>query len=124
MRGISAVGRTILPETWRMEDEKRMRLLVIENRMTRNDHSASTFPGHPRCSSRPSCWVSMWRGVHFGASLHLLSELAARGKPAPKTITLYPLWDDDSIWNMPGQPGAKKRQGTSKVRSRPGEERN
>src|SRR6266704_6374681 len=71
--------KTILAETWLMEVERRMRFLVIENSMTRNAISASTFPGHPRCNSTPSCWVSMLRGVRFCSSLHLLSELAAWG---------------------------------------------
>ncbi len=62
-----------------MEIERRMRFSVIENSMARKDISASTFPGHPRCNSIPSCWVSMLRGVRFWASLHLLSELAAWG---------------------------------------------
>src|SRR5947209_6980151 len=67
--------------------ERRMRFLVIENSMTRNDISASTFPGHPRCNSIPSCWVSMLRGVRFCSSLHLLSDTFGAGKHAPKLIT-------------------------------------
>src|SRR5258706_5409524 len=68
-----------------------MRFLVIENRMTRNAISASTFPGHPRCNSIPSCWVSMLRGVRFCSSLHLLSDTFGAGKHAPKlrTCILY-----------------------------------
>src|SRR2546429_4288226 len=65
--------------SWRRRGLRRMRFLVIENSMTRNAISASTFPGHPRCNSTPSCWVSMLRGVRFCSSLHLLSELAAWG---------------------------------------------
>jgi hypothetical protein len=78
-RGSEVEGKTILVETWLMEVERRVRFLVIENSMTRNAISASTFPGHPRCNSIPSCWVSMLRSVRFYSSLHLLSELAARG---------------------------------------------
>src|SRR5205823_5626819 len=52
-------GKTIEALTWLMEGERRMRFLVIENNMTRNDISASTFLEHPRCNSIPSCWVSM-----------------------------------------------------------------
>src|SRR5712692_4686334 len=78
-RGSEVEGQTTLAETWLMEVERRMRFSVIENSMTRKDISASTFPGHLRCNSIPSCWVSMLRGVRFWASLHLLSELAAWG---------------------------------------------
>lgn len=78
-RGSEAEGKTILAETWLMEIERRMRFLVIENSMTRNVIQVSTFSGHPRCNSIPSCWVSMLRGVRFWASLYILSELAARG---------------------------------------------
>src|SRR5438874_13073489 len=78
-RGSEVEGKTIEALTWLMEVERRMRFQVIENSMTRNAISASTFPGHPRCNSIPSCWVSMLRGVRFYSSLHLLSELAARG---------------------------------------------
>ena len=70
-----------------MEVERRMRFLVIENSMTQNAISATTFPGHPRCTSIPSCWVSMLRGVRFWASLHLLSDTFGAGKHAPKIIT-------------------------------------
>jgi hypothetical protein len=77
MRGSEVEGKTIEALTWLMEVERRMRFLVIENGMMRNDISASTFPGHPRCSSIPSCWVSMLRRVCFCSSLYLLSELAA-----------------------------------------------
>ena len=70
-----------------MEVERRMCFLVIENRMTRNAISASTFPGHPRCNSIPSCWISMLRGVFFWSFLHLLSDTFGAGRPAPKTIT-------------------------------------
>ena len=79
-RGSYVEGKTILVETWLMEVERGMRFLMIENNMTRNDFSASTFPRHPRCNSIPSCWVAMLRGV-LRASLYLLSELAARGSP-------------------------------------------
>src|SRR5438270_13956530 len=74
-----------------MEVERRMRFQVIENSMTRNAISASTFPGHPRCNSIPSCWVSMLRGVRFCSSLHLLSNTFGAGKHAPKirTCILY-----------------------------------
>ena len=84
-------GKTFLAKTWLMEVERRLRFLVIENGMTRNDISASTFPGHPRCNSIPSCWVSMLRGVRFCSSLHLLSDTFGAGKPAPKirTCILY-----------------------------------
>jgi hypothetical protein len=84
-------GKTIEALTWLMEVERRMRFLVIENRMTRNAISASTFPGHPRCNSIPSCWVSMLRGVRFCSSLHLLSDTFGAGKHAPKlrTCILY-----------------------------------
>ena len=77
-RGSEVEGKTIRASTWLMEVERRMRLLVIENSRTRNAISASTFPGHPRCNSIPSCRVSMLRGVRFWASLRFLSELAAR----------------------------------------------
>jgi len=80
-------GKTIEALTWLMEVERRMRFQVIENSMTRNAISASTFPGHPRCNSIPSCWVSMLRGVRFCSSLHLLSDTFGAGKPAPKRIT-------------------------------------
>ena len=90
-RGSEVEGKTIEALTWLMEGERRMRFLVIENNMTRNDISASTFPGHPRCNSMPSCWVSMLRGVRFCSSLHLLSDTFGAGKHAPKirTCILY-----------------------------------
>ena len=90
-RGNEVEGKTILADTWLMEVERRMRFLVIENSMTRNAISASTFPGHPRCNSTPSCWVSMLRGVRFCSSLHLLSDTFGAGKHAPKirTCILY-----------------------------------
>jgi len=72
-------GKTTVAETWLMEIERRMHFLVIENSMTRNAISASTFPGHPRCSSIPSCWVSMLRGVRFWSYLHLLSDTFGAG---------------------------------------------
>ena len=89
-RGSEVEGKTIEASTWLMEVERRMRL-VNENSMTRNDISASTFPGHPRCNSIPSCWVSMLRGVRFCSSLHLLSDTFGAGKHAPKirTCILY-----------------------------------
>ena len=77
--GVTVEGKTILTKMWLMEIEKRMCFLVIENNMTRNDISASTFPEYPRCNSIPSCRVSLLRDVRFWASLHLLSKLAARG---------------------------------------------
>lgn len=80
-------GKTILVEAWLMEVERKMRFQVIENSMTRNAISASTFPGHLRCNSIPSCWVSMLRGVRFWASLHFLSDTFGAGKHAPKIIT-------------------------------------
>src|SRR2546421_11970525 len=86
-RGSEVEGKTILTETWLMEVERRMRFLVIENSMTRNAISASTFPGHPRCNSIPSCWLSMLRYVRFCSSLHLLSDTFGVGKHAPKLIT-------------------------------------
>src|SRR5437588_5760426 len=90
-RGSKVEGKTILVEIWLMEVERRMRFLVIENSMTRNAISASTFPGHPRCNSIPSCWLSMLRCVRFCSSLHLLSDTFGAGKPAPKlrTCILY-----------------------------------
>src|SRR2546421_8530896 len=121
-RGSEVEGKTFLAKTWLMEVERRdlkcitprlvqaslvanarrMRFLVIENGMTRNEISASTFPGHPRCNSIPSCWVSMLRGVRFCSSLHLLSKLAARGS-LRKDNNVYPVWGDDIIWKMSGQ---------------------
>ncbi len=44
-RELQVECKTILAETWLMEVERRMRFLVIENRMTRIAISASTFPG-------------------------------------------------------------------------------
>jgi hypothetical protein len=90
-RGSEVEGKTIEALTWLMEVERRMRFQVIENSMTRNAISASTFPGHPRCNSIPSCWVSMLRGVRFCSSLHLLSDTFGAGKHAPKirTCILY-----------------------------------
>src|SRR2546425_10137056 len=90
-RGSEVKGKTIEALTWLMEVERRMRFQVIENSMTRNALSASTFPGHPRCNSIPSCWVSMVRGVRFYSSLHLLSDTFGAGKHAPKrrTCILY-----------------------------------
>src|SRR6266700_7381477 len=70
-----------------MKVERRMRFLVIKNRMTRNAISASTFPEHPRCNSIPSCRVSMLRGARFWAYLYILSDTFGAGKHAPKIIT-------------------------------------
>src|SRR5947209_17838340 len=86
-RGSEAESKTIEALTWLMEVERRMRFLVIENSRTRNAISASTFPGHPRCNSIPSCWVSMLRGVRFCSYLHLLSDTFGAGTHAPKLIT-------------------------------------
>src|SRR5713226_1482091 len=71
-----------------MEVERRMRFSVIENSMTRKDISASTFPGHLRCNSIPSCWVSMLRGVRFG---HLYTSFPnwQRGEARAKDNNLY-----------------------------------
>ena len=103
-RGNEVEGETILAETWPMEVGRRMRFLVIENSMTRNDISASTFPGHPRSNSIPSCWVSMLRGVRFWSLVHLLSDPNwRRGEACAKDNNLYPVWSDDTIWKMPGQ---------------------
>jgi hypothetical protein len=90
-RGSEVEGKTIEAETWLLEVEWRMRYQVTENSMTRNDISASTFPGHPRCNSIPSCWVSMVRVVRFCSPLHLLSDTFGTGKHAPKirTCILY-----------------------------------
>src|SRR5205085_12082973 len=44
-RGSEVEGKTIEALTWLMEVERRMRFQVIENSMTRNAISASTFPG-------------------------------------------------------------------------------
>ncbi len=90
-RGSEVEGKTIEASTWFMEVERKMRFLVIENSMTRNAISASTFPGHPRCNSIPSCWVSMLRGVRFCSSLHLLSNTFGAEKHAPniRTCILY-----------------------------------
>jgi hypothetical protein len=103
-------GKTIEALTWLMEVERRMRFLVIENSMTRNDISASTFPGHPRCNSIPSCWVSMLRDVRFCSSLYLLSDTFGAGKRA-KDNNLYPVWGDNTIWKMLGQLCSKEVQG-------------
>ncbi len=91
MRGSEVEDQTIVAETWLMEIEKRMRFLVIENSVTRNDISASTFPGHPRCNSIPSCQISMLRGVCDYSSLHLLFNTFGAGKHAPevRTCILY-----------------------------------
>jgi hypothetical protein len=80
-RGSYVEGKAILTKMWLMEVERRMCFLVIENDMTRNAISASTFSGFPRYpqdNSIPSCQVSLLRDVRFGSSLHLLSKLAAR----------------------------------------------
>jgi hypothetical protein len=103
-RGSEVEDETILAETWLMEVERRMRFLVIENRMTRNAISASTFSGHPRCNSIPSCGVSLLRGVRLWSFLHLLSDPNwRRGKACAKDNNLYPVWSDDTIWKKPGQ---------------------
>jgi hypothetical protein len=102
-RGSEVEGETIKALTWLMEIERRRRFLVIENSMTRNDISASTFLEHPRCNSIPSCWVSMLRGVRFCSSLHLLSEYFRRREACAKDNNLYPVWSDDTIWKMLGQ---------------------
>src|SRR3989440_13057598 len=85
-RGSKVEGKTIEALTWLLEVERKMRFLVIENSRTRNTISASTFPGHPRCNSIPSCWVSMLRGVRFCSYLHLLSDTFGAGTHAPKLI--------------------------------------
>jgi hypothetical protein len=85
-----------------MEVERRMRFLVIENSMTRNDISASTFPvileaipylhaGYRRCAA---C-----------AFEHLYTSFPdwRRGEACAKDNNLYPVWSDDTIWKMPGQ---------------------
>jgi hypothetical protein len=79
-------GKANLAEMWLMEVERRMCFPGIENGMTRNDISASTFLGYPRCNSIPSCWVSMLRVVRFCSLLHLLSDTFDTGFPAPKII--------------------------------------
>lgn len=73
---------------------------MIERGRTRNDCSASTRAGHPRCSSIPSCWLSMLRGVHLRASRHLLSELAERASPRLRQHTGRTKYQDKRL--LPG----------------------
>src|SRR5579872_7001674 len=88
MRESYVEGKTILTKMCLMEVERRMCFPVIENDITRNVISASTFPRHPQCNSIPSYQVSLLRDVRFRSSLHLLSIVAAWGNMRQR-IMLY-----------------------------------
>ena len=107
-RGSEVEGKTILAETWLMEVERRMRFLVIENNRTRNDISASTFPGI--LDATPYLHAG-YRCCAVCAFAHLYTSFLnwRRGEARAKAKNLYPVWGDDTIWKTPGQPASRKR---------------